>query len=1142
MKWCVLCCLWALVSCDDESSGPIISGDASSDAAVPDLSVSDAEPRAESDLDPPDAETERPEVGMGDALVAPEGPEGAVPIYVTLEGAPAVGGIVVQGGRSHLQWPVDDVGWAFVEMDWTVEGEHRVVASHPDARQLSVEISPDNNGPYVVELSAFSRADNPEYRFQDPGTPDRRDTTAQCGHCHLTINDGWAESAHRRAASNPAVHDLYAGTARYNEASCAEAGGRWLEGRRPRGGQGGRCYLGAGYLPERNPECADGPCPEPQQTGHCADCHAPAINGVLGGRDLLEATDFAYDYGVMCDTCHRVSEVDLESENPGISGRLNLMRPSETASFTLGAGGFLPLTFGPSHDSPNPRMGSVQRDHYRNGRICGGCHQLEEPVTTSPRWPNGKLPVQSTWQEWLTSPTAEEAFCPDCHMPPAADVENSADLQAFPLADTGVVGGWKRPPGSVRHHTWPGGKSADDSLLRGAAAVFVELTEIPDGVDAAVTVKNVSAGHHIPTGEPMRAMLLEVQARCGEDVVQATGGDAVPGHAGAEATFEVEDPQAMSQVSWPDGWPAPEVGDVVRVVRRGAGFHDYDGFEPFGPEMPAEEKGLPILEVVGSRAVVAHEEAGPRLEGALPEGHIAYLIRDTGGPAPSLAGASGFAFARVLVDGEGRAMVPHFQAVDVRSDNRLAPQQAWTSHHVFPAACPDLRVEATLWYRAHPKALAREKGWPTEDRLMTRGSGALVDRALEPADQLPSGATHTITLAARQSPEGGYTYNDGLPIIRATVGDRLEATLENQLDAPTTIHWHGVKVPEGMDGTPRTQAPVQPGETFDYAFDLTHPGTFWFHPHFDTEGQVDRGLYGVLLVEPTDLPPPSPETYEELVLVFDAAMEARPADEDGDRSAPGHAHGHGRLVTEWLVNGELAPLAFEAPDRPVRVRIVNASNTGYLSLRWPQMRHIEGQQGFLPRLATPDRVVLPPGARAGFEWLVDAPFAVETTPYSLNGGDALGEPVTLVEVSPTTAEAPAPFPWPFTGATLRADPGHTDVVYAFTGSDRSGRWRINGERPPTLTPTVVPLGQGIVIELRNISPTSHPFHLHGLHFEVLSRNGLPPEMATWADTVDVHIGERVRLWVPLDNPGEWMAHCHILPHAEDGMMALLRVE
>ncbi|TIP78924.1 MAG: multicopper oxidase family protein, partial [Mesorhizobium sp.] len=91
------------------------------------------------------------------------------------------------------------------------------------------------------------------------------------------------------------------------------------------------------------------------------------------------------------------------------------------------------------------------------------------------------------------------------------------------------------------------------------------------------------------------------------------------------------------------------------------------------------------------------------------------------------------------------------------------------------------------------------------------------------------------------------------PEIRIRQGERLRVAVENKLNEETTVHWHGVRVPNVMDGVPHlTQAPIAPGETFAYEFDAIDAGTFWYHPHHRSFEQVGRGLYGPLIVEEAD--------------------------------------------------------------------------------------------------------------------------------------------------------------------------------------------------------------------------------------------------------------------------------------------------
>lgn len=385
----------------------------------------------------------------------------------------------------------------------------------------------------------------------------------------------------------------------------------------------------------------------------------------------------------------------------------------------------------------------------------------------------------------------------------------------------------------------------------------------------------------------------------------------------------------------------------------------------------------------------------------------------------------------------------------------------------------------------------------------------------------------------------GWAYNGQVPgpTLRAKRGDTVIVELTNNLPDPTTIHWHGLSVPHDMDGHTWMMDPIEPGASFTYSFTVDQPGTFWYHPHFDTAAQVDLGLYGAFIVEDPDDPAPDVE----LVLIYD------------DWEVPGYdtvsgedeedAHGaHGR-ESLWTVNRLIQPEARLSGGQTVRVRQINASNVGYLDLEWPEPRQIGGDQGLLAGALAPEDLVLAPGDRADLEWLPgEDGFEVQDLGYSHHGGATWEDPQTLLTVAVDSPAAPsAPLDWAFSGLGVSEDPGRTDLVYTFSGDDALDAWFINGERFPDVTVETVALGTETIVEVRNISPTEHPFHLHGNHFEVLSVNGVPPDQYTWEDTWNVGIYDTVRLRLIPDNPGDWMLHCHILPHAEGGMMSVLTV-
>lgn len=423
---------------------------------------------------------------------------------------------------------------------------------------------------------------------------------------------------------------------------------------------------------------------------------------------------------------------------------------------------------------------------------------------------------------------------------------------------------------------------------------------------------------------------------------------------------------------------------------------------------------------------------------------------------------------------------------------------------------------------------------PQSSAAPTHTTAAPLELLSEATDLDPDPDRLLVELTAERAADGSYRYS-GLrpgPVLRIPVGGTVEVRLDNRLDGPTTIHWHGVGVPFEMDGVPWMVGPVAAGARFTYRFVAERAGTFWYHPHFDTEHQVDLGLYGLLIVED----PAEPSVDEELLLVVDDP------DETGRHPVYGYAK-----PRAWTVNGQDAPAShvLRGGDT-VRVRVLNASNTGYLALTSEGVESValandQGIAGGAPDAAP---WVLGPGDRLELELRVGTSTgALVSFPYSLNGGSVpWGAPTPLVEWSvQAPAAAPTPKLWDHPSAAPSEDPGYTDIIWTLTGSDRSGVWAIDGERFPDIEIEEIDAGVPTVIEVRNLSSTHHPFHLHGDAFEVLSIDGVPPARRRLEDTLDIGIFQRARLLLTSERAGDWMAHCHILPHAELGMMTVLRV-
>ena len=380
-----------------------------------------------------------------------------------------------------------------------------------------------------------------------------------------------------------------------------------------------------------------------------------------------------------------------------------------------------------------------------------------------------------------------------------------------------------------------------------------------------------------------------------------------------------------------------------------------------------------------------------------------------------------------------------------------------------------------------------------------------------------------------------YMYNGSLPgpLLEATVGDTVIVHFTNRLTEPTTIHWHGLRISDEMDGNPRIQAPVEPGETFTYEFVVEDAGTFWYHPHVRTNIQVERGLYGPLVVH--EKPEDRPRHDRERFFVLDDLLI------DGDKIAgpfAGHMEAmHGRNGNALVTNGSLDGVtgAAKVGERE-RWRLVNTANARTMEVTIEGARFVVyGNDGGRVEPYETDELLLPVGQRYDVEVIYDAPGQATLQQLVLTRNssgqvvrDAFVVATIDVEASdeePTQVEWAAPPVW----EDRPVDRNETVVLDAAESSAGGIVWRINGEGHSMEPMYEFAKGETVKMEIRNMLGPEHPFHLHGQFFKV---EGLP---GVW-DTVLIPGQSTVEITAYMDNPGEWMMHCHILEHAELGMM------
>ncbi len=409
----------------------------------------------------------------------------------------------------------------------------------------------------------------------------------------------------------------------------------------------------------------------------------------------------------------------------------------------------------------------------------------------------------------------------------------------------------------------------------------------------------------------------------------------------------------------------------------------------------------------------------------------------------------------------------------------------------------------------------------------------------------------TTTLDGVDVPIWGYADGDGLPtmpgpMIVAEPGDLLVVHFYNQLEDGTTLHFHGPRLPNEMDGAPVGGAIVAPGESFDYVFPLEDAGTFWYHPHWDTARQLERGLYGQLVVRE-----PAVAGANERFFLLD----------DVDRDDSGHIvveateddRRFGRRGDTMLVNGAVSPVLDLSSNALERWHLTNASNGRYFALRIPEHTFtvIGTDGGLLGESYDTKRLVMTPGSR--FDVVVSITGAPGDTI------DVMTEPVDRGPSSPNdvshrlmtlrlgAAGSSPPDGWK--GSLPRRQIAPIDVSGAKARELRLGAaerpdavsFYINAESWPFAEPEQGVVGDVEVWSVVNDTATSEPFHLHGTFVQPLDLDGTAWPHLSLEDVVDIPSGSTVRLAVPLEREGNWMFHSHILEHAELGMMRVLRL-
>ncbi len=385
--------------------------------------------------------------------------------------------------------------------------------------------------------------------------------------------------------------------------------------------------------------------------------------------------------------------------------------------------------------------------------------------------------------------------------------------------------------------------------------------------------------------------------------------------------------------------------------------------------------------------------------------------------------------------------------------------------------------------------------------------------------------------------------------IRVREGDLVRLQVENHLtDQATTLHWHGLLLPAGMDGVPDvSNAPIPAQQFYVYEYPLRQSGTYWYHSHVGFQEQI--GLAGPLIIEAKD--EPLQVDHDAVVMLTDWLYESPYKAFEKLRSGESKAKDVGTgpdladiTYDAFLLNGRSNqnPWTFVArPGERIRLRIINAGASTYFRVMLDgHPLEITHADGLAVQPVVVDEVLM------GMAECYDAVVRLsESGSYTLRAisqsgsGQAIGVLHTPDVKPAANLDLPKPQGRALSYADLRAVAPTTlpagdqrRFELALEGNMAKYIWMINGQVYPKADPLVIRRGEQVKIDLVNKTMMWHPMHLHGHYFRVLQGAG---ELAPLKHTVNVAPKETVRIEFTADNPGRWIFHCHNLYHLDAGM-------
>ncbi len=411
---------------------------------------------------------------------------------------------------------------------------------------------------------------------------------------------------------------------------------------------------------------------------------------------------------------------------------------------------------------------------------------------------------------------------------------------------------------------------------------------------------------------------------------------------------------------------------------------------------------------------------------------------------------------------------------------------------------------------------------------------------------IPQEGSHQFPFFEKPTPVLSYNQQVPGPTIRGKEGSTLSVEVFNRLKESTTVHWHGLRIDNAMDGVPGvTQDPIKPGGRFTYRLKLNEAGTYWYHPHFNAGEQLERGLKGVLIVEESEKLPWS----QDLIWLIDDWL----LDKQGVIYPHFNTHRDlmhdGRWGNVVTINGRWKPEFAASPGERIRLRLINGANARVVTPIFDGLTAkviaVDGRP--VSKLFSLDKFHLSPGNRIDLD-IVIPPDAGGNTYEVKNHFTRKPFTLAVIKVKDEKVVKTPTFATPtaedFIPASLfkKAAVAKTWDLNAIRGGKYGIGWSMNLKLWPNADSARFSMGRPQKILFINSSTRLHPMHIHGVFFRVLEKNGAPAVEPFTRDTVLVGPNERLTIGLVPEHDGIWLTHCHVQSHAEAGMMTTISIQ